>query len=90
VTSKRKGTGLGLAIVKKIIEEHGGIVRAENISSDDGGGRLTVHIPAVEQKLPVLSDPSVTPESEQAPDKAIEQAQAQEAKTEKDSYGDAA
>jgi nitrogen fixation/metabolism regulation signal transduction histidine kinase len=30
VTSKSKGTGLGLAIVKKIIEEHGGIITAEN------------------------------------------------------------
>ncbi|MEW8505522.1 MAG: ATP-binding protein [Candidatus Thiodiazotropha sp.] len=30
VTSKPKGTGLGLAIVKKIVEEHGGIIWAEN------------------------------------------------------------
>ena len=30
VTTKVRGTGLGLAIVKKIIEEHGGIIRAEN------------------------------------------------------------
>ncbi|MCU7879907.1 MAG: HAMP domain-containing protein [Candidatus Thiodiazotropha sp. (ex Lucinoma aequizonata)] len=30
VTSKTKGTGLGLAIVKKIVEEHGGIIWAEN------------------------------------------------------------
>lgn len=30
ITSKPKGTGLGLAIVKKIIEEHGGIIWAEN------------------------------------------------------------
>ena len=30
VTTKSKGTGLGLAIVKKIIEEHGGIIWAEN------------------------------------------------------------
>ena len=30
ITSKPKGMGLGLAIVKKIIEEHGGIIWAEN------------------------------------------------------------
>jgi two-component system, NtrC family, nitrogen regulation sensor histidine kinase NtrY len=30
VTSKTKGTGLGLAIVRKLIEEHGGEIRATN------------------------------------------------------------
>ena len=78
VTSKRKGTGLGLAIVKKIIEEHGGIVRAENISGNDGGGRLTVLIPAVEQKQPVVSETLVTQDT------------GHPRSTEKDSYGDAA
>jgi nitrogen fixation/metabolism regulation signal transduction histidine kinase len=34
VTSKIKGNGLGLAIVKKIVEEHGGVVWAQN--TDDG------------------------------------------------------
>ncbi len=78
VTSKRKGTGLGLAIVKKIVEEHGGVVRAENISSDDGGGRLTVLIPAVEHKT-------------QAPNETtVANGTVQPATTDKDSYGDAA
>lgn len=43
VTTKTKGTGLGLAIVKKIIEEHGGIILAENV--DGGGARLVARLP---------------------------------------------
>ena len=31
VTTKPKGTGLGLAIVKKIVEEHHGVIHAQNI-----------------------------------------------------------
>jgi hypothetical protein len=42
VTTKAKGTGLGLAIVKKIIEEHGGIIWAENLK---GGARLSARLP---------------------------------------------
>lgn len=65
VTTKTKGTGLGLAIVKKIIEEHGGIIWAENM---DTGARLAIRLPllrdevATERKvgrsdLPIPSDP---------------------------------
>ena len=43
VTTKAKGTGLGLAIVKKIIEEHGGMIWAENV--DGGGARLVARLP---------------------------------------------
>lgn len=46
VTTKPKGTGLGLAIVKKIVEEHGGLLWAEN---PPGGGALVVI------RLPVLN-----------------------------------
>ena len=46
VTSKTKGTGLGLAIVKKIIEEHGGIIRAENAAG--AGARFTARLPVIE------------------------------------------
>ncbi len=53
VTSKTKGTGLGLAIVKKIVEEHGGIIWAENC---DPGAAVTL-------RLPVLPAPAV-PERE--------------------------
>jgi len=49
VTSKEKGTGLGLAIVKKIIDEHGGMIWAEN--QPDRGAQLVI-------RLPVLADPS--------------------------------
>jgi nitrogen fixation/metabolism regulation signal transduction histidine kinase len=44
VTTKAKGTGLGLAIVKKIIEEHGGIIRAENSRR---GACITARLPAI-------------------------------------------
>lgn len=42
-TTKLKGSGLGLAIVKKIVEEHGGIIRADN--PPDGGARMEVWLP---------------------------------------------
>ncbi len=47
VTTKNKGTGLGLAIVKKIVEEHGGTVRAENGTGHlpDVGGRIILKFP---------------------------------------------
>jgi len=51
VTSKTKGTGLGLAIVKKIVEEHGGIIWAENA---DQGARITLRLPL----LPAVAEPS--------------------------------
>ncbi|OOG28659.1 two-component sensor histidine kinase [Thioalkalivibrio denitrificans] len=43
VTSKPKGTGLGLAIVKKIVEEHHGMVWAENRRK--GGACITLRLP---------------------------------------------
>ncbi len=43
VTTKSKGNGLGLAIVKKIVEEHGGTIRAEN--SPDHGARIKIRFP---------------------------------------------
>jgi len=43
VTTKPKGTGLGLAIVKKIVEEHGGIIEADN--GRTGGARIRIELP---------------------------------------------
>lgn len=42
VTTKPKGTGLGLAIVKKIVEEHGGMIVAEN---GDDGACMVIRLP---------------------------------------------
>jgi len=46
VTTKDKGTGLGLAIVKKIVEEHNGMLWADNLK--DGGAGLTIRLPLAE------------------------------------------
>jgi len=46
VTTKAKGSGLGLAIVKKIIDEHGGIIWAEN--RHEGGGRIVIRLPVLQ------------------------------------------
>jgi PAS domain S-box-containing protein len=64
VTTKTKGTGLGLAIVKKIVEEHGGMIRAEAVST--GGARILIHLPYSDPERttaePLISEP--TPPSE--------------------------
>jgi len=43
VTTKIKGSGLGLAIVKKIVDEHGGVLWAENVKG--GGACVAVRLP---------------------------------------------
>ena len=42
-TKRRGGTGLGLSIVQRIVDEHGGMVRAENASG--GGAVVTIKLP---------------------------------------------
>ena len=48
ITTKPKGSGLGLAIVKKIVEEHGGVVWAENRES--GGAVIIIRLPVLGQR----------------------------------------
>jgi nitrogen fixation/metabolism regulation signal transduction histidine kinase len=55
VTTKRKGTGLGLAIVHRIVEEHGGRIRAETLS---GSGAM------IEILLPLDSGSNIDSEGE--------------------------
>ncbi len=42
-TTKAKGTGLGLSITKRLVEQHGGGIRAANNSS--GGASFTIDLP---------------------------------------------
>jgi signal transduction histidine kinase len=43
-TTKQNGAGLGLAISRRIVEEHGGLLLAENLQT--GGAEFTVELPA--------------------------------------------
>jgi len=45
-STKRRGTGLGLSIAAKIVQEHGGSIRAE--SNSPKGARFLLRIPLVE------------------------------------------
>ena len=46
-STKHRGTGLGLSIAAKIVQEHGGSIRAE--SNSPKGARFLVRLPTMEQ-----------------------------------------
>ena len=48
-STKQRGTGLGLSIAAKIIQEHGGSIRAE--SNTPKGARFLVRLPLMEQAV---------------------------------------
>ena len=48
VTTREKGTGLGLAIVAKIVEDHGGMLKIQDVSDQESGVVVTITIPLLE------------------------------------------
>ena len=62
-STKHRGTGLGLSIAAKIVQEHGGSIRAE--SNTPKGARFLLRLPLME---PVAD---AAPEGESAPLKEI-------------------
>ena len=64
VTSKTKGSGLGLAIVKKIVEEHGGMIRAVN--RQVGGTCIVIQLPVIATVSAATSDNRILAETGQA------------------------
>ncbi len=53
-STKNRGTGLGLSIAAKIVQEHGGSIRAE--SNTPKGARFLVHLPLMETAQPHSSE----------------------------------
>jgi two-component system nitrogen regulation sensor histidine kinase NtrY len=58
-STKHRGTGLGLSIAAKIVQEHGGSIRAE--SNSPKGARFLVRLPLMEVPAPANAE-AVAPE----------------------------
>jgi len=54
-STKHRGTGLGLSIAAKIVQEHGGILRAE--SNSPKGARFLIRLPLMEPAPEANSEP---------------------------------
>ena len=54
-STKQRGTGLGLSIAAKIIQEHGGSIRAE--SNSPKGARFLVRLPLMSQSVQASLEP---------------------------------
>ena len=61
VTNKPKGSGLGLAVVKRIVEEHNGLLYAENRT--EGGARIVIRLPALKIDMAPLTETQRTQNS---------------------------
>ncbi|MDE3061645.1 MAG: PAS domain S-box protein [Acidobacteriota bacterium] len=65
-STKQRGTGLGLSIAAKIVQEHGGSIRAE--SNAPKGARFLVRIPLMEKPAqPVQDQATAVPATEGRP-----------------------
>jgi hypothetical protein len=53
-STKQRGTGLGLSIAAKIVQEHGGSIRAE--ANSPKGARFLLRLPLIEQAAQTVQD----------------------------------
>ncbi len=61
-STKQRGTGLGLSIAAKIVQEHGGSIRAE--SNSPKGARFILRVPLMEPAAPPAQSPAGTEATE--------------------------
>lgn len=55
-STKQRGTGLGLTIAAKIVQDHGGSIRAEQNAPK--GARFVLNLPLVPSQSPALAEPA--------------------------------